>query len=352
MKKLRSLGSALCIILATVLVPVSVIASWAKAQLVDEAAFVATFAPLASEPAVQAEIERQTIDLIESQVDIEGLTADVFGGIAALGLPDRAAAALSLLEQPAAAGLRSMMNNAVGEFVRSEIFTSAWLASLQVSHRALVATATQDSLARGTVTLDSQGEMAVQLGPIIEQVKVALADSGFGLASAIPVIDASFVVAQSDALPAISLVYTLATAAGWWLPLITLALLALGLMLAHKRNVAFVGIGVGVAIASAALLVAFGIASIIVQAGAVSIGVSAAALDVIFSHTVAGMRASSWVLLVLGIILAAATVALLRFGVAERLRSTKWGDRWLPASDGDPLSREKQNIPKKQESLT
>lgn len=326
MKGLRKLGSVLCIVLAAVLVPVSVVSSWAKAQLVDETTFVETFAPLASDADVQREVAAQVIALVESQVDIDGLTSDVFDGIAELGLPDRATAALSLLEQPAAAGLRSMLGNGVTEFVESDLFVGAWESTLRVSHRALVAAATQDSTARGVITFGSGGEVELQLGPIIEEVQGSLVDSGFGLASAIPVVDASFVIAQSDALPMIALVYALAEVVGWWVPFLTVLLFVAGVLLSRRRPTALVGAGIGLALSAGTLLVVFAIGAVMMQASAYSVGVSAAALSSVFDHTISAMRASAWTLLVLGLVLAIGTYIWVKFGVTERLVKSSAGE--------------------------
>lgn len=298
----RSLASALCIVIATALIPAAVVSGWAGARLVDETTFVQTFAPLASDPAVQTEITRQVSDLIEREVDIDGLTDAVFDGVAELGLPDRAAAALDLLRTPAATGVRSMLHSGVSEFVHSDLFAGAWESTLRVSHRALVAAATQDSLARGAVTISDRGEIAIQLGPVIEEVKAALAESGFGLAAAIPVIDASFVVAQSDALPLVSLVYTLTTALGWWLPLVALGLFVLGVLIAVRRPAAIAGSGIGLLLGGAIFLVTLAVVAVVLQSSAPGMGVSAAAVDAVFGQTVAGMRTSSWVLVILGIV--------------------------------------------------
>ncbi|MBU4465815.1 MAG: hypothetical protein KKH75_08220, partial [Actinobacteria bacterium] len=50
----RAFLSALCIVIAAILVPVSIASAWTRVQLVDENAFVATLAPLADDPSVQA----------------------------------------------------------------------------------------------------------------------------------------------------------------------------------------------------------------------------------------------------------------------------------------------------------
>ena len=60
---------------ATILVPVSIVTAWARVQLVDEDAFVATLAPLVDDPAVQAMIIDETMEAINAQVDFHEITA-------------------------------------------------------------------------------------------------------------------------------------------------------------------------------------------------------------------------------------------------------------------------------------
>ena len=80
--------------------PVSIVGAWARVQLVDEDAFVATLAPLVDDPAVQDMIIDESMEAINAQVDFQQITSNVFDGIAGLGLPPRAADALKLLEAP------------------------------------------------------------------------------------------------------------------------------------------------------------------------------------------------------------------------------------------------------------
>lgn len=103
----RAFVSALCIVIATILVPTSIVAAWARVQLVEEDAFVSTLAPLVDDPAVQGLIIDETMTAITDQIDFDQLTANVFDGIADLGLPPRAVQALGLLQAPAASASRA-----------------------------------------------------------------------------------------------------------------------------------------------------------------------------------------------------------------------------------------------------
>ena len=71
----RTVLSAICIVVAAILVPVSIVGAWARVQLVEEDAFVNTLAPLVDDPAVQALIIDETMSGITAQVDFSQLTA-------------------------------------------------------------------------------------------------------------------------------------------------------------------------------------------------------------------------------------------------------------------------------------
>src|SRR5690606_28727292 len=173
---------------ASATVAVSIIGAWARVQLVDETQFVATFGPLAADPAVQDLVVDQTTAAIDEAVDLEGLTDDLFDGIAGLDLPPRAVAALELLRAPAAQGVQSLVDMTVTRLVESEAFAAVWETALRASHRGLVAVASGGT-ADAALAVSADGEVGIQLAPIIEEVKARLADGGLAFADSIPVID-------------------------------------------------------------------------------------------------------------------------------------------------------------------
>ena len=118
----RTVAAVVLVVVALLLAPVAVISAWARIQLVDTDQFVATFAPLAEEPAVQSYIGDQVTAAIEEQVDIPTLTSDLFDGLKQLDLPPRAEQALGLLEAPATQGLQSLVSGIVDRLVESPAF--------------------------------------------------------------------------------------------------------------------------------------------------------------------------------------------------------------------------------------
>lgn len=253
----RTAAAVVLVVLGLLLAPVAVIAGWARLELVDTDRFVATFAPLAEKPEVQAYIGDQVTTAIEEQVDIPALTSDLFDGLQALDLPPRAQTALGLLEAPATQGLQSLVSGVVDRVVESEAFADVWATALRVTHRQFVAAVQGDPDA--ALEIGAGGTLSVQLGPIIEAVKDRLEAQGVGFAASIPVIDKSIVVAQNDAFVLVQTVYALAVAAGTWLPWISLGLLVAGVLVARNRAKALVWTAAGLALSMILLASGVGI---------------------------------------------------------------------------------------------
>ncbi|QIG38099.1 hypothetical protein G5T42_00210 [Microbacterium sp. 4R-513] len=297
----RAFVSALLIVIATILVPVSIVTAWARAELVDEEQFVNTLAPLADDPAVQNMLIDETMDAVNAQVDFTQLTSDVFDGIAQLGLPPRAEQALQTLQAPAAQGLENLVNTAVTRVVQSDQFADVWATATRAAHRALTAAATSDG--GGIVVMTDDG-VGIQLGAIVERVKENLVDRGIGVAQIIPAVDKVVIIGTGDTLVAIRTTYALASTLGWWLPVITLALFALGILIARKRSVAVVGTGIGFAVGGGALALAFAIGYPVIGQTAVQLDLSVAALDVIYGDMIGSMQQTAVIVALLGVFIA------------------------------------------------
>jgi hypothetical protein len=299
----RAFLSALCIVIATILVPVSIVAAWARVELVEETRFVETFAPLADDPAVQALVADQVILALEDAVDLEGITNDLFDGLQQLDLPPRALTALDLLRTPAVQGLQGLVDTTVTRLVQSDAFADVWETALQASHRSLAAVAAGGT-SSGAVVIGDGGELGIQLGPVIEEVKERLVERGIGFASSIPVIDRTIVVAQSDALAVVGTVYNLAVSVGWWTPIVALVLFVAGILIARRRSTAVLGAGAGIALGSGVLAIGLAIAGSVLQLSAPSLGVSPGALAVIYEQVTRAMRDTAVVLTLIGLVIA------------------------------------------------
>ncbi|HEY9366273.1 MAG TPA: hypothetical protein VIP55_06550 [Agromyces sp.] len=297
----RSLTAVVLIVVGLLLAPVAVITAWARLELADTNRFVATFAPIAEDPAVQAYIGDEVTAAIEEQVDIPGLTSDVFDGIRSLGLPPKADAALGLLEGPATQGIQSLVSDVVDRLVTSEAFEDIWANTLRITHTQFVAAMQGDPDA--ALAIGSDGTISVQLGPIVESVKQRLIDQGVGFAQAIPEVDRSVVIAQDDSFALIRTLYALAVGVGTWLPWVMLAFLVIGVVVARNRVRALVWTAGGFALSMALLAAGVGIGRWYFV-GAVSSVMPADAAEAIYSGLIEIMMSTVVALLVLGVLVA------------------------------------------------
>ncbi|MFE7846391.1 hypothetical protein ACFUTX_14500 [Microbacterium sp. NPDC057407] len=313
----RAVVSAICIVVAAILVPVSIVTAWARVQLVEEEAFVATLAPLADDPAVQALVVDETMDAITAQVDFDQLTSDVFTGIADLGVPPRVAQLLDMLQAPAADGLENLVDGAVTRVVESDAFSDVWATATRAAHRALTTAATSDG---GGLVVKTDDGVGIQLGAIVDVVKQRLLDRGVSAAQLIPAVDRVVIIGKGDNLAAIRTGYALATTLGWWLPVITLALFGAGIAIARRRSVAVLGTGLGLAIGAGGLAVALAIGDTTMGIVAGDLDLSASALDVIYDQLVGAMTQTAIVLCVLGVFVAVLGWAMGRSAGAEGAR--------------------------------
>lgn len=289
--------SATCIVIASILVPVSVVTAWARVQLVDEDSFVSTLAPLASDPDVQNMIIDETMGAITDKVDFSTITSNVIDGIATLDLPPAAVAGLELLKQPAADGLESLVERSVTRVVTSPAFAEVWATATRATHRALTTTATSDG--GGLVVRTNEG-IGIQLGAIVERVRTSLTAQGVGIAGLIPTVDRVVILGDGDTLALVRTGYAAATAVGYWLPLLTLALFIAGILVARRRSTALLGSGIGVVVTAGGLAVGLSIGAVTVSTIATRAGLSPSGLGVVYAQLSAAMAQTALVLTVTG----------------------------------------------------
>ena len=232
-RRSRAVLAVVLILLGVLLAPVAVVTGWAKWTLTDTDRFVATYAPLARSPEVQAYVVDQAMVAVDAQVDLGGLTQEVVDGLIALGTGPRATAALRTLQATAADGLRSLIRDGVTDFVASDRFDAAWAESLRIGHSQLIGTLRNDPGAVATIAED--GSLGIPIGPIVEQVKAVLVERGITIAGRIPPVNRTIVLVQSDQLPTLQLAYGVTVAVGTWLPWLVLALLVGGVLVANRR---------------------------------------------------------------------------------------------------------------------
>src|SRR5918992_2439494 len=230
--------------------PLAGVAVWARNQVTNTDRYLATVAPLASDPAIQNAIADQITAQVFIYVDIRGLTSQAVDALADRGLSPQLAGQLRALSTPIANGVQSFTRTQVGNVVQSPAFADAWVQANRLAHEELVAALTGEG--GGAITVEGD-TVSINLAAFIQTVKTQLVAAGFTLAERIPQVNASFVLFQSKDITRARSAFNLLTTLGNWLPVIALVLLGLGVYVARDHRRALIGAGLGVAVPMFAL---------------------------------------------------------------------------------------------------
>jgi len=241
-RRTRNIAASVLLVLGLVLAPLGLLVNYADATLRDTDGFVAAFAPLADDPAVQELVTESVVRAIRESVPVEELTSDLVTGIQSLDLPPAAARGLDLLRGPLVNGIESLMTQLVGSFVTSDAFSTIWRETLQLSHSQLNATlANSDS---ALVRIGDDDAVAIQLGPVIRTVRAELIDSGLTFAELIPTdVEVSIEIANIEGLSQLRAIYALLGALAIWLPILSAVFIVLALAIAPRRRPWFFAAG-------------------------------------------------------------------------------------------------------------
>ncbi|MFA7265499.1 MAG: hypothetical protein WC054_04220 [Candidatus Nanopelagicales bacterium] len=251
----RTALSTFLIIVACLMAPLSVFSVWAKGEITDTSRYVATVAPLASNPEVQEAVTTRITQEIFKYIDVDSLTTELVSSIASnRNLTPTQQAALQALTGPVTSGIESFTESTINKVVTSQAFADAWTQANYIAHNQIVALLSGDDT--GAISVDND-EVKLDLGDVITQVKNQLVAQGFTIAEKIPAIDAQIVLFQSDQIGRLQMAYSALDAMGFWLPIAVIVVGLLGVLAAKSRRRAIVGFGVGLFISMA--IIAFGL---------------------------------------------------------------------------------------------
>ena len=240
---LRSTGSFLLILLASLLSLLAVVAVWANSIVRDTDRYVATVGPLASNPDVQKAVTNRVTTAVLAQVDVEALVKELEKAAKQKGASPKVAELLGNLKGPITSGLKSLVSGTVERVVSSSAFDTLWVNANRRAHDALDEALTGES---GAVVSVKDGQVAIDVGPIVAEVKDRLVSAGFAPAAAIPAVHTQFVVFASKDVGEIKWYLRVLEIVGSWLPLVALLIAAAGVYLAVHRRRALIGAALAV----------------------------------------------------------------------------------------------------------
>ena len=243
----------------------------------------------------------ETTAAITDEVDFAAVTSTAIDGIVSLGLPPAAASALSLLSQPAADGLESLVDRAVTQVVTSDGFAAVWATATRAGHRALTTAATSDG---GGLVVRKDDGVGIQLGAIVDAVKQHLTAQGVRVAGLIPPVDRVVILGRGESLTMIRTAHAVAAAVGYWAPVVTLGLLAAGILVARRRATALLGAGLGLLIGGGALAIGIAIGAGLMTTVGTQTGLEPSALAAIYAQIADGMARTSAIVALVGAVVA------------------------------------------------
>ncbi|MEV2256733.1 hypothetical protein AB0I94_40385 [Streptomyces sp. NPDC050147] len=211
--------SAVLLLVAVLLVPLGALSTWAKYEIEDADQYVATMAPLASDPDVRDAVAAAVTDSVMKEIDVGPLQGTV----------------------------ESFVRDAVRSFSETKAFKTAWNAANRAAHDAV-----QDAL----VDQSDGGAVTIDLAPITEQVKRQLAADDVPFAHRIPVTHTEVTLMESSDLGPFGKGFHMLQVAGLWIPVAAVLLAVAGIFLAVHRRRAIIRTALGTALAGAALGVA------------------------------------------------------------------------------------------------
>jgi len=236
----RRILSWVLVVLACLLAVVSVMVVFARNQLLNTDSYVSTVAPLASNPAIQAQVATRVSEELISRTD---LSQRVKGA-----LPAKA----GFLVTPITDEVKSVTYSVTLKLVQSQQFEQVWIAANRASHQQLVNVLTGTQ--RGAFST-SNGRITIDLGQVETKVKQALDAKGITVFDRVPAVSLTYVLFQSDSLVHIQKLVKFLNKLAIVLPIITLLFFAGAVVLARDRRRGLVRAAVGLALSMALILV-------------------------------------------------------------------------------------------------
>jgi len=298
----RTPAASLLIILGCILAPLSVLGVWTANQVSDTSRYVANVAPLIHDPAIQNALTAKLTSEIVTRIDVKGLTDQAAAELSQKGFT-RIGSLLQGVSGSLASGVQGFVHSRIHKIITGPRMANAWTQVNRVASQQLIAVLSGRGGKNGALGV-SNGQVTLDLAPLIAVAKQDLVAHGLTIAGKIPIVHATFALFPSKNLAKAQKAYRLINDLKIVLPILTLLLLGLGVLTARGHRRALIGAGLGFAAsmlvlgAGLAIARAFYLNSVPASASA---DAAAAAFDILVRFIKTALRT----LLMAGLIVAA-----------------------------------------------
>ena len=296
----RTFGAIVLIVIGCILSPIAVVGVWAGNQVTDTGRYVATVEPLIHDPAIQNVLTTRITNEITSQLNVTGVVNQAAAQLNARGLT-RISTLLGQFGPQIASAVTGFIQSTVHTVIASPAMATAWVQVNTVAHQAVVKLLSGQG--GGTLT-NSNGQITLNLGPLIAVAKQDLVARGLSAASHIPNVNPTVPLFQAKELGKAQAGYRLVSDLKIILPILAIVFLAAGIWVARFRRRALIGASLGLAASMVVLAIALLIARTIylnsVPSNVLPSDAAAAAYDALVHFLKIGLR----VVLAVGLVIA------------------------------------------------
>ena len=298
----RTPVAALLIIFGCILAPLSVLGVWTANQVSDTSRYVANVTPLIHDPAIQNALTDKITGEIVTKINVKGLTDQAAAGLSQKGFT-RIGSLLQGVSGSLASGVQGFVHSRIHKIITGPRMANAWVQVNQVASQQLNAVLSGSGGKNGALGVKN-GQVTLDLAPLIAVAKQDLVAGGLTIAGKIPIVHATFALFPSKNLAKAQSAYRLINDLKIVLPIVTVVLLGLGVLAARGHRRALIGAGLGFAASMLVLGAGLAIARAI-YLNSVPATTPADAAAAAFDILVRFIRTALRTLLVVGLLVAA-----------------------------------------------
>lgn len=317
-RRARGITAWVLVVLASLLIPISVLSTWAITTVTNTDQYVSTMAPLARNPVVVNHLANKATDALFSTKIVQNKITDA--------LPAKA----KPIVQPITNQVKTYVHGVALKVFESPQFGRLFDTLNRRTHNAVV-----NILTGKQTKLSKAGQVVLNLSPSLNQLINNLNARGVTLFNPLKTIlsqnsGVSLTVVSKSQVSKFSALFNTLVTLGWAVPVISLVLGVLGIVIAVNRRKTLLRMSVGIGIFTLVLLagLAVGRGTFIGEAAShhVDSGVAAAVWDTVLRFLKQDLR---WTLLATFLVALGAWVAgPARYAVWIRAKSVA-GWRWL-----------------------
>ncbi len=236
------------IVLASLLIPISILSAWAITTVTNTDQYVATMAPLARDPVIVDHLATKATDALFSSHVVQNKVEAV--------LPSKA----KPIVQPIVAQVQTYVHGLALQVLQSPKFGTLWDGLNRHTHDAVVAILTGKQSAL-TKKVEKGGAIVLNLSPALNNIIDKANSRGVTLFNPLKSVlsqngSLSFTVVTEQQVSKFSGIFNLVVKFGWAVPIIAVVLGLLAIAIAVRRRKTLLRLSIGVALVSTVLLAA------------------------------------------------------------------------------------------------